>query len=83
MSKQLTFPKPTDVTKIHKDGKEEKLRYGQYESVMIVKENGWHVDRGRKLVCAYHPVTEVECEDGSKLIFDEPFYTIEKKVMDD
>lgn len=24
-----------------------------------------------------YPVTEVECEDGTKLVFDEPFYYIE------
>ena len=77
MSKQLTFPHPTVVTKIHLDGREERLRYGQYEAVMIVKENGHPVNRMKILIPPRYFVTEVECEDGTKLIFDEPFYYIE------
>lgn len=76
MSKQLMFSRPTVVTKINLDGSEEKMRYGQYETVMIVKENGFSVDRCRTLVVPSYPVTEVDCEDGAKLIFDEPFYFI-------
>lgn len=78
MSKQLTFPKPTVVTKIYHDGRQERLRYGQYEAVMIVRENGHPVDRTKKLIPPTHLVTDVDCEDGTKLVFDEPFYCIEE-----
>jgi len=78
MSKQLTFTRPTTVTKVYSDGRQERLRYGQYEAVMIVKENGLPTDRLKPLVVPTRPVTEVECEDGSKLIFEEPFYCIEQ-----
>lgn len=77
MSKQLTFPYPVEVTRIY-DGRQERLRYGYFEAVMIVKENGYPVDRCKKLIPPRHPVTEVECEDGSKLVFDKPFYYIEE-----
>ena len=78
MSKQLTFPKPTVATKIYPDGRQERLRYGQYEAVIIVKENGLPTDRCRTLIIPTHPVTEVQCADGTKLVFDEPFYCIEE-----
>lgn len=77
MSKQLTFPKPTKVTKIYPDGREEKLIYGQYEAVMITKENNWPVDRLKILTPPTCPVTSVKCEDESILVFDEPLYLIE------
>lgn len=77
MSKQLTFPHPTTVTKIHPNGTKERLRYGQYEAVIITKENGHPTDRLKILIPPTHPVTEVECEDGARLIFDKPFYNIE------
>lgn len=77
--KQLTFSRSLTVTKIYPDGKEEKLRFGQFESVMIVKENGLDVDRCRILTPPTCPVTEVECVDGTKLVFDEPFYFTEHK----
>lgn len=78
MSRQLTFPYPTTATKIHPDGRQDRLRYGQYEAVMIVKENGYPTDRCRILIPPRYPVTEVECDDGTKLVFDEPFYCIEE-----
>jgi hypothetical protein len=83
MSKQLTFPRPTTVTRKWPDGREERIRYGHFESVMIVKENGWPVDRTKILIVPTHPVTDVECEDGSLLIFDEPLYVIEKRERGD
>lgn len=80
MAKQLTFPEPTIATKIHQDGRQEQLRYGQYEAVMIIKENGLPVDRNKILIPPRYPVTEVECEDGTKLIFDKPFYMVETQL---
>ncbi len=82
MSKQLTFPHPTVVNKIYLDGRQEQLRYGQYEAVMIVKENGFPTDRWKIPTPPRYPVTEVECEDGTKLIFDKPFYCIEEYKND-
>lgn len=81
MSKQLTFPHPTTVTKIYPDGRSERLRYGQYEAVVIVKENGFPTDRTKILIPPTHLVVEVECEDGTRLVFDEPFYCIEQKMV--
>jgi hypothetical protein len=77
-NKQLTFPHPINATKVFPDGHKERWRYGQYEAVLIVKENGYHVNRSQILVAAHHPVHEVTCADGTKLIFDKPFYYIEK-----
>lgn len=74
--KQLTFPEPTTVTRKNVDGTEEKIRYGYYESVLIVKENNRPVTATITLEVSPKPVTEVECLDGSKLFFDPPFYTI-------
>ena len=75
------FQTPTTVTKVHKDGRKERLRYGQYEAVLIVKENGWDVNRAKILIPPRHPVLFVDCEDGSRLMFDEPFYYIEQKEI--
>lgn len=77
MSKQLTFPRPTKAIKVYPNGRQEELIYGQYEAVMIVKENGFPTDRCKILIPPRYPVTEVECDDGTKLIFSEPFYLIE------
>jgi len=76
MSKQLTFPQVTTATKIHADGRQERLRYGQYETVMIAKENGIPVDATVTLQVPRHPVTEVESVDGEKIVFDTPFYCV-------
>src|SRR5581483_11642497 len=78
MSKQLTFTDITTATKIYPNGLKERWKYGKFEAVMITKENGYPVDRGKILIPPRHPVTEVECEDGTKLIFDKPFYFIEQ-----
>lgn len=75
MSKQLVFPWPMNVTKIYPDGRRERLRYGKYEAVMIDSENGHPVDRCKKILTPPRsPVTEVECADKTRLVFDEPFY---------
>jgi len=78
MSKQLTFPYPTIVTAIHPDGRHIEVRFGHYEAVMIVKENGHDVHRTKELHGGKYPVTNVELEDGTKLVFDKPLYHIEK-----
>lgn len=77
--KQLTFPKPTVATRIKPSGETEDVRYGQYEAVMIVTENGLPVNRTKILIPPTHPVTEVVCVDGTKLLFKEPFYCIEER----
>ena len=79
MSKQLTFPCPTAVVKIDSSGRIQHLIYGTYEAVMIVKENGLDVHRTKQLIPPKYPVEEVECEDGSKLLFPEPFYYVESQ----
>jgi hypothetical protein len=78
MSKQLTFPRVVTVTAVYPDGKQEKIRYGHYESVRVVKENGYDVHRTKKLHAARYPVTNIELENGTKLLFDESIYTIEQ-----
>ncbi len=78
MSKQLTFENLTDVIKVYPDGRREKLRYGKYEAVMITEENGFSVDRTRTLSVPRFPVTEVTCDDGTKLLFEKPLYFIEQ-----
>ena len=72
--KQLTFPRPTIVTKIYPDGQEERIRYGYYESVMICKENGCSIAETVTLDPPTYPVIEVTCQDGSRLLFDKPWY---------
>lgn len=79
MPRQLTFMSPTTVTKIYPDGTQERLKYGQFEAVMIVSENGMPANRTSYLMPPRYPVTEVKCIDGSTLIFDKPFYNIEEK----
>lgn len=83
MSKQLTFPGQIKATAIHPDGRKQELIYGHYEAVMIVKENGHDVNRTKELHAARYPVTNVELDDGVKLVFHKPFYTIEKEAGND
>ena len=76
-SKQLTFPAVTHATRVI-NGEADHVIIGQYEAVMIVKENGHEV--GGTITCAIptYEVTDVECVDGTRLYFDEPFYYINK-----
>lgn len=74
MSRQLTFPERTTCTKVYPDGRQERVIYGQYEAVMLAKENGYLVDRFASFLSRLCWITDVECEDGTKLVFDEPFY---------
>jgi hypothetical protein len=72
--KQLTFPQIMDCTLIYPDGKMERIRFGQYEAIMITKENGWDVDRTRPAIVPSTFVTHVTKTDGIKVVFDEPWY---------
>lgn len=65
------------------DGREERVRYGYYESVLISHENGHPVNRCRILVVPHHPVHHVRRYDGVKIVFDAPLYCIElRDVLD-
>jgi hypothetical protein len=81
--KQLTFPCPMTCTHIYTDGSEERVRYGQYEGIQIIEENGWDTSRTKILIVPCYLVSEVTKEDGTKVIFDEPWYAIEKKDYGD
>lgn len=84
--KQVVFPRPTTCTHVYADGSEERVRYGQYEGIKIISENGWPIQRLSKVflnVPIPYWVSEVVKEDGTKVIFDEPFYCIEKKEYSD
>lgn len=50
---------------------------------MITHENGWPLDRMHLLIVPYYYVEEVIKEDGTKVIFDEPFYLTEIKEYGD
>jgi len=83
MAKQLTFNQPHTCTHIYPDGKSERVRYGYYESIKIVSENGWPVDRCKPLIVPYNLVEEVVKEDGTKVIFDNPFFCISEREFGD
>ncbi len=76
--KQLTFPRPLTCTHIYPDGREERVRYGQYEAIQIKAENGWDTSRTKALIVPSYLVSEVTKADGTKVVFDEPWYLIEK-----
>ena len=69
-TKQLTFQKPTKAAKRWPNGHLEPVIFGYYESILIIKENGWLVGRTINLNIPTYPVLEVECPDGTKFIFD-------------
>jgi hypothetical protein len=81
--KQFVFPYPMNCTHIYPDGREEKVRYGQYESIDIISENGWAVDRCVPLVVPAYYIEEVVKTNGTKIIFDEPFALIEQSKHSD
>lgn len=83
MSKQLVFPYPMTVTATRDDGKSVVLRYGQYEAVLITRENGHPVGGTITLSVPVHFVTDVDLEDGTRLVFHEPFYLINKSGRGD
>lgn len=77
MSKQLTFPYRMSCMRFHKDGRPERVWYGQYETIEIVTENGWDVHRTRQMHNSMSDVTDVKTTDGIIISFDKPFYQIE------
>lgn len=81
--RQVTFPHPMNCIHIYPDGREERVRYGQYEGINIVTENGWPSDRTRILIVPSYYIEEVTKEDGTRVIFDKPFMLIEKKEYGD
>ena len=83
MSSQLTFPKPTTCTHYYPDGSDERVTYGQFEAIMIDTENGWPVNRTKILIVPSYLVTEVEKTDGTRVVFDEPWFLIEKRTYGD
>jgi len=82
-AKQFTFSQPTECTHVYIDGREERVRYGQFEGIMITKENGWDVGRTRILIPGSYGVTELTKQDGTILVFDYPIKTIEERYFAD
>lgn len=86
--KQITFPRPMECTHVYLDGRQERVRYGYFEAIQIIKMNGWdfnQLERGT-VTLAVHPlyyVTEVIKSDGTKVIFDEPFFSCYKEEYGD
>lgn len=77
--KQITFPFPKLVTKYSPDGSCLGVyRYGQYEAVLVVKENGYEVGGTISLAIPNYPVTHLELEDGHILQIERPWYKINK-----
>lgn len=81
--KQLTFPYPMNCIHIYPNGYEEQVRYGYYESVNIIAENGWPVGRTTTLVVPQYLCTEVTKTDGVRIIFEKPFFLIGEKEYGD
>lgn len=81
--KQLTFLGPMTCIHIYPDGTEERVRYGYFEGIQIITENGWDVSRSIILILPRYLVSEVVKTDGTKVIFDEPWYLIEKREYGD
>jgi hypothetical protein len=81
--KQLTFPKVTECIHIYPSGFQEKVRYGQYEAIMITKENGWDVSRTITLAVPHYYVEEVTTSDGVTVVFDEPVFLINEREYGD
>lgn len=76
-TKQITIPYPVIAYHIYPDGREEQVKYGQYEAIEIVTENGWPVERTKQLHACQHFVTHVEKPDGTIVAFVNYFYHIE------
>lgn len=78
-TKQITFPSPKLVTKYAPDGSCLGVyRYGQYEAILVVKENGYEVGGTVKLSSQTIPVTHLELEDGHILQIERPWYCTNK-----
>ncbi len=81
--RQLTFPYPMNCTHIYPNGYEEKVRYGYFEGVEIVAENGWPCGRTVTLAVPQYLCTEVTKTDGVRIIFEKPFFLISEKEYGD
>lgn len=75
-NKQITFQAPMTCTHVYQDGSKERVRYGQYESILITHENGLVAGGNRTLAVPYYYVEEVTKIDGTVVVFDKPFYLI-------
>jgi len=73
-AKQLTFPHPMECTHIYKDGREEKVRYGYFESIAIIAENGHPIGHCVLAIVPSYYVEEVTKVDGTKVVFDKPWF---------
>lgn len=78
MARQFTFSKPTKVTHLYPDGRTERMTYGYFESVMITHENDLPVGRTVTLAMPTVPVVSLTCENGTKVLFDDPPYFINR-----
>ncbi len=83
MPRQLTFPQVMDCTHIHPDGREENVRYGKFEAIIIVAENGWPTDRTVPAIVPSHFVTEVTKEDGTRVVFGKPWFLLYEREYGD
>lgn len=84
--KQLTFPYPMNCIHVYPNGHEEKVRYGYYEGVEIIAENGWTFNDRRRDMTLTPPqylCTEVTRKDGVRIIFEKPFFLIKEKGYGD
>ena len=82
-SKQLVFPRPMTCTHIYPDGREERVRYGYFEAIKIVSENGWPVNRMETLIPPRYCLEEVVKTDGTKVVFDEPICLLNEREYGD
>lgn len=86
--RQLTFPRPMNCTHVYSDGTQERVRYGYFEAIQIIKMNGWDVDQLYNetvpaVVMPMYYIEEVTKADGTKVIFDEPFCSFRKQEYGD
>jgi hypothetical protein len=72
--KQLMIPEVMEATLVHPNGKQERVRLGQYECFMISEENGWDVHACRPAVVSNTYVMDVTRGDNVKVVFDNPWY---------
>lgn len=82
-TRQFTFPRPMICTHIYPDGREEQVKYGHFESILIVAENGWEVYRTKILTPPQYLVTELTKVDGTKVVSDEGFCLIHEDTYAD
>lgn len=67
------------ITKAKNKETNEDVTFGQYETIMISKENGLDVDRNNGTIVtlglsSYKPVKEVTLSNGKTFVFQEKLY---------